>query len=167
VKISLVAAMGKNRVIGRKGKLPWKRISADLRRFHDLTVNKPVVMGRKTFESLGRKPLPDRLNVVLSRDRNYEAPNCLLLHSVEDVLEVLAGFDEVAVIGGAEVYRAFLPYASRICLTVVMRRFAGDTFFPSVNWEKDWQMTEDLSIKKGLNTPYNLWFSVFERYRKP
>ena len=167
MKISIVAAMGKNKVIGAHGKLPWLRIPADMRRFRELTFGKPVVMGRKTFESLGRKPLKGRWNVVLSRDRKYEAPNCLLLHSVEDVIEILAGFDEVMVIGGAEIYRAFLPHASRIYLTVVARKFAGDTFFPYVNWSEEWHVAENQTVKKGLTSPYNLWFSVFERYAKP
>jgi dihydrofolate reductase len=162
--ISLVVAMGKNRVIGNKGKLPWLRIPADMRRFRELTFGKPVVMGRKTFESLGRNPLRGRMNVVLSRDRRYKAPNCLLLHSVKDVMAVLAGYEEVMVIGGAEIYRDFLPHASRIYLTVVALPFAGDTFFPYVNWSSDWHVVENQTVKKGRASPYNLWFSVFERY---
>ena len=167
MQISLVAAMSKNHVIGANGKLPWLRIPADMRRFRELTLGKPVVMGRRTFESLGRKPLKGRWNVVLSRDRKYEAPNCLLLHSVEDVLHVLAGFEEVMVIGGAEIYRAFLPHASRIYLTVVAQTFAGDAYFPNVNWLKDWRAVELRPIKKGPTSPYNLWFDVFERYSSP
>lgn len=168
MRVSIIVAMGKNGVIGNKGKLPWKWIPADMHRFRELTVDKPVVMGRKTFESLGRNPLKGRLNVVLSHDRAYKPSNCLLLHSVEDVLSVLAGFDEVMVIGGAEIYRAFLPHASRIYLTVVARNFLGDTFFPYVNWTEEWHVVENRIVKKGPTNPhYNLWFSVFERYQKP
>uniref|UniRef100_A0A831Z0Z3 Dihydrofolate reductase n=1 Tax=candidate division WWE3 bacterium TaxID=2053526 RepID=A0A831Z0Z3_UNCKA len=165
--ISIVVAMGKNHVIGVGGKLPWLRIPADMRRFRELTLGKPVVMGRKTFESLGRKPLRGRLNVVLSRDRRYKAPNCLLLHSVEDVMEIFAGFDEVMVIGGAEIYRAFLPYASRIYLTKIDLAFGGDTYFPYVNWPSEWRVVESERVKKGRTSPYNLLFEVFERYPKP
>ncbi|MEX2053400.1 MAG: dihydrofolate reductase [Patescibacteria group bacterium] len=162
MQISLIAAIGKNGVIGANGKMPWRRIPADMRRFRELTAGKPVVMGRKTFESLGRKPLKGRLNVVLSRDRRYEAPNCLLLHSIADVLKVLAGYEEVMVIGGAEIYRAFLPHASRIYLTVIALQFReGDTFFPPVDWPK-WRVVEGQTVKKGPTTPYNLWFGVLE-----
>ena len=167
MQISLVAAMSKNHVIGANGKLPWLRIPADMRRFRELTFGKPVVMGRKTFESLGRKPLRGRMNVVLSRDRKYEAPNCLLLHSVEDVLHVLAGFEEVMVIGGAGIYRAFLPHAARIYLTLIDLPFAGDTYFPHVNWSGEWKAVEGRNIKKGQTSPYDLWFGVFERYPSP
>ena len=167
MKVSLVVAMDKSQLIGKGNGLPWNRIPADMRRFRELTLGKPVVMGRRTFVSLGQKPLKERLNVVLSRDRKYEAPNCLLLHSVEDVLKVLAGFEEVMVIGGAEIYRAFLPHAARIYLTVVALSFHGDTYFPYVSWANEWHVVESQAVKKGKLSPYNLVFSVWERNRKP
>ncbi|MER3443390.1 MAG: dihydrofolate reductase [Meiothermus sp.] len=136
--LSLVVAMAENRVIGRNGGLPW-RLPNDLKHFRRLTTGHPVVMGRKTYESIG-KPLPGRTNVVVSRSPDYSAPGCLVVNSLEAALQVAeaaphdpAGTRETFVIGGAELYAQALPLADRIHLTLVHAEVAGDTFFPDLD----------------------------------
>jgi len=128
--------MAENRVIGAHGALPW-RLPADLRRFRRLTMGKPVVMGRRTHASIGR-PLPGRANIVLTRDEGYRSEGCRVVHSVAAALGAAGEVaDETMVIGGAEVYRQFLPLADRIELTVVRCTFDGDTRFPDLD-EREW-----------------------------
>ena len=129
-RIAIIAAMAENRVIGRENRLPW-RLSADLRRFKSLTMGKPVIMGRKTYESIG-KPLPGRSNIVVTRDPDYRAPGCQVVHSLDQALEAAAGHDEVMVIGGAELYRQTLERAERIYLTLVKAELDGDALFPRI-----------------------------------
>jgi len=117
VKIAIVVAMDDNRVIGRDNQLPW-HLPADLRHFRQVTIGKPVLMGRKTHESIGR-PLPERTNIVVTRDRSYEAPGCILVHSIESALKAAGDRREVMVIGGADFYRQLLPKADRLYLTLV------------------------------------------------
>jgi len=112
--ISLIAAMDKNKVIGNKGKLPWN-LPADMRYFRDKTKGKPVIMGRKTHESIGR-PLPDRTNIIVTRDRNYKAKGCVVVHSADEALKAAGNIEEVMVIGGSQIYKEFLPKANRMYL---------------------------------------------------
>ncbi len=128
--VSFVVAMARNLVIGRDGALPW-RLPRDLKHFRTLTWGKPIVMGRKTHESLGRA-LPGRLNIVLSRGEFSHPPEIQVARSVEEALEQAraTGADEVMVIGGGQVYEAFRPLCTRIHLTLVDGDFEGDTFFP-------------------------------------
>jgi dihydrofolate reductase len=134
--ISLVVAMARNRVIGRGNALPW-RLPEDLKRFKALTMGKPILMGRRTYESIG-KPLPGRTNIVLTRDRNWSAPGTHTVSSVAEAIERANDASELAVIGGAEVYRLVLPFADRIHLTQVEADVEGDTWFPAIDsaaWE--------------------------------
>lgn len=128
--ISIIAAMAVNRVIGREGRLPWD-LPLDRRRFRELTWGHPVIMGRATFQSLGR-PLPGRRNIVLSRQKDFSAEGCLVVHDLPAALDAAAGADEVFIGGGAAVYREALPLAGRIYLTVVRAEMDGDTFFPEI-----------------------------------
>jgi dihydrofolate reductase len=121
--ITLILAAADNGVIGNRGAIPW-RLAEDLKRFKALTLGKRVVMGRKTWESLPKKPLPGRENVVISRDANFRADGAVVMPRLEDALGA-----EAMVIGGAEIYRAALPFATRIELTEVHRAFAGDAVF--------------------------------------
>jgi dihydrofolate reductase len=130
VEIAIVVAMTEDRVIGCDNRLPW-HLPADLRHFKQLTLGKPVLMGRKTHESIGR-PLPERTNIVVTRDRTYSAPGCIVAHSLESALEAAPGCAEVMVIGGTELYRQLLPRATRIFLTLVHAEFEGDAFFPEL-----------------------------------
>ena len=129
--IALVLARAENGVIGVNGKLPW-HISADLQHFKRLTVGKPVVMGRKTFDSIG-KPLPRRTNIVVTRDKAWQAAGVVVAHDLQSALAMAyedahhSGVDELAVIGGADIYRQALPEARRLYLTEVHRAYDGDT----------------------------------------
>lgn len=130
--VTLIAALGKNRVIGRNGAIPW-HVSADLQRFKALTTGHTIIMGRKTWESLPKRPLPDRAHVVVTRQRNYQAPGALVVHSVDDAISHARWQDEsnAFVIGGGEIYAAALPRATRLELTRVHASPPGDTFFPA------------------------------------
>lgn len=132
--IALIAAMSENGVIGNHNALPW-HLPEELKYFREKTRDKPVIMGRKTFESIGNKPLPNRLNVILTHALHFTAPDCKVVHSVEDALKAAGDYcEEIMVMGGAEIYKAFLPVASRIYLTVIHQIYAGDTVFPIVDW---------------------------------
>jgi dihydrofolate reductase len=158
-KISLIVAMGENRVIGVDNRMPW-HLPADLKRFRQITWGKPVVMGRKTHESIGR-PLPGRKNIVLTSDRNYAAPGCTVVHSLQDALrEADAG--EVMVIGGSSLYRALLPQADRLYLTLIHREFPGDTFFPEFDWSA-WREAAREDVGEDPDSGLRYSFLLLER----
>lgn len=151
MKISLVVAMGENRVIGVDNRMPW-HLSADLKRFRQITMGKPIIMGRRTHESIGR-PLPGRKNIVLTGDPNYRAEGCTVVHSPEEALREAEG-GEAMVIGGSAVYREFLPQADRLYLTLIHREFAGDTFFPEFDraaWREAAREDVDADPAGGLS----------------
>ena len=127
--MALIAAVAANRTIGLGNRLPW-RLPEDLRRFKALTLGHPVVMGRRTWESIGR-PLPGRLNIVVSRNPGYAAPGATVVHSLDDAWRAAGDADEVCVIGGTSLFAEALPTADRIHLTEVDAEVAGDTYFPS------------------------------------
>jgi dihydrofolate reductase len=129
--ISFVVAVARNGVIGREGSLPW-HISSDLKRFKEITMGKPVIMGRKTWESLPRKPLPGRRNIVMTRNEGFAAPGAERAETPEQALALCWGAPEVAVIGGGEIYRLFWPMVDRIYLTEVDLEVEGDTRFPTL-----------------------------------
>ena len=135
-KVTLVVARATNGVIGRDGTLPW-RISADLKRFKRLTMGSVMVMGRRTFDSLPNL-LPGRRHVVLTRDRNWSAPGAEIAYNMDKALE-LAGGEPVSVIGGAEIFELFLPFADRIELTEVLGDVPGDTFMPDPRASGGWR----------------------------
>lgn len=122
--------MAENRVIGRNGAIPWD-LPGDRRRFRELTWGHPVIMGRRTFESIGR-PLPGRRNIVLSRQEGYFAAGCIVVHDLPSALAAAGEADEIFVIGGGELYREALPRAERLYLTIVHREAEGDVLFPEI-----------------------------------
>ena len=128
--LSLIAAMAENRVIGSGSEIPWD-LPDDRRLFRERTWGHPIVMGRKTFETLDG-PLPGRLNIILTRDSSYRAEGCLVVHDRDEVLLVAADADEIFVCGGGEVYREFLPLADKIYLTVLHQDVEGDMLFPEI-----------------------------------
>ncbi|GMQ78892.1 MAG: dihydrofolate reductase [Anaerolineae bacterium] len=160
--ISLIAAVGANWVIGKGGELPW-RLPADLRRFKSTTLGKPVVMGRKTYESIGH-PLSDRLNIVITTNRSYQAPGCIVVHSIDQALSAAQGNDEIMIIGGAAIYQHFIAFADRIYLTEIDESFEGDVYFPEVNLE-EWQEVSRESVSKDKDRPYGYHFVIYERLR--
>jgi dihydrofolate reductase len=135
MKISLIVAMSKNRVIGRDNKMPW-HLSADLKRFRAITMNAPILMGRKTFESIG-KPLIGRTNMILSKNPNYQPDGCHIFNSLEAALNAAKNFgEELFIIGGAALYEMALPLAQRLYLTDIDAQFEGDTFFPEIDFNE-------------------------------
>ena len=128
--ISLIAAMAENRVIGRGNAIPWD-IPADRKRFRALTLGHPVVMGRKTLESLP-SPLEGRKNIVVTRQMDYRAEGCIVAHDLPSALAMAGEAGELFICGGGEIYREALPIADRIYLTIVHGTFAGDTLFPEI-----------------------------------
>ncbi len=159
-RIALIAAMAENRVIGRDNRLPW-RLPADLRRFKSLTMGKPVIMGRRTYESIG-KPLPGRSNIVVTRDPDYRAPGCQVVHSLDQALEAGAGHAEVMVIGGAELYRQALERAERMYLTLVKAEVDGDTLFPDIE-PQQWRELERESHCADERNQYDYDFVTLQR----
>ena len=137
-RISLVVAVAENGVIGHRGALPW-RIPDDLKRFKAITMGKPVLMGRKTWDSLPRKPLPGRTNIVVTRNPAFRAEGAIVARSFADAI-AKAGADEIAVIGGEAIFAAALPLAEAIHLTEVEASPDGDAFMPSID-RKQWRET--------------------------
>ncbi|MFS0764562.1 dihydrofolate reductase [Peribacillus phoenicis] len=134
--ISLIVAMDQNRVIGNNNKLPW-HLPADLQYFKKVTMGHPIVMGRKTFESIGRV-LPGRENVIVTRNQDFKAEGCVVLHDIAEIKMFADTRDEeVFVIGGAEIFKEILPFTDRLYITEIHETFEGDTFFP-VNDENEW-----------------------------
>jgi dihydrofolate reductase len=129
--ISLVYAQSRNGIIGADGGLPW-RLPSDLKRFKETTLGKPIIMGRKTWEGLPRKPLPGRVNIVVTRQSSFAAEGAVVVGSVADALARAGEASEVCVIGGGEIYRMFLPLADRIYLTLVDADVEGDTRGPDL-----------------------------------
>jgi len=157
--INIIAAMSKNRVIGRSGKIPWK-LPKDMQFFTETTKFCPVVMGRKTFESIGRL-LEDRTNIILTRDKDYRKEGCAIVNKIEDVIKDF-GEKNLMVIGGEEIYRQFLPYADRIYLTYIDQDFEGDTFFPEFE-DGTWVKESEKKGIKDVNNPYDYYFQIFTK----
>ena len=159
MKISLIAAVARNGVIGRDNALPW-RLSADLRRFKKLTMGHSVIMGRKTYESIG-KPLPGRKFIVVSR--NWPAPpeEVTLARSIEEALDAASG-DEVFILGGSEVFRLTLPLADRLHLTLVDADVEGDTFFPEID-PSAWKLVAQEDHPADESNEYPMSFLVYDR----
>ena len=160
--ISLIVAMDQNRVIGLEGNLPW-HLPADLQAFKNITMGKPVIMGRKTYESIGR-PLPGRENIILTGNRFYQAPGCIVVHSIEESLKAAKDFEEIMVIGGSTVYRSFLPLTGRIYMTLIDAVFDGDVYFPELDLT-DWQEVSRKTFTKNDGQPFTYHFILLERQR--
>ena len=160
MRIALIVAMAENRVIGRNNLLPW-RIPADLRHFKALTLGKPVIMGRKTYESIGR-PLPGRDNIVITADSGYQAEGCQVVHSVEQALEAAGSCEEAMIIGGANLYRQTLENADRLYLTLVKAEPEGDTWFPEIELQQ-WREIERQAHTADESNEYDYDFVVLER----
>lgn len=182
--LSIVVAMDENRLIGVNNRLPW-RLPADMRHFRNLTRNHVIIMGRKTYESIG-KPLSDRINIVLTQNQHYIAPGCLVTHSVHEALKIAQENcnkqaptetvdankhnmhavsptrHEVFVLGGGEVYRLLLPYCERVYLTIVHHQFKGDSYFPVLP-SADWQEVDRMDCMADVDNPYDYSFVCLDR----
>jgi dihydrofolate reductase len=163
MKLALVVAVAENGVIGRAGGLPW-RLSTDLKRFKSITMGKPVIMGRKTWESIG-KPLPGRLNVVITRDPDYRAEGARMTGSLDEALAVAQRETEaevVCIIGGGEIFREALARADRLHVTYVQAEVEGDAYFPPVD-EADWEAVSSEDVPAGEKDVHPTRYVVYER----
>jgi dihydrofolate reductase len=168
VQVSMIAALAAGRVIGSENRMPW-HLPADLRHFRQVTLGKPVIMGRRTFESIGR-PLPGRTNIVLTRDRHWQAPGVLIAHTPRQSLDLAGQADEVMIIGGGSVYEHFLPIANRLYLTYIDARLAGDTRFADYRQYAnehgfEWRMLDEQRHPADEHNPYDLRFVILARSR--
>jgi dihydrofolate reductase len=159
-RICLIAALAANRIIGRDNALPW-RLPADMKRFKALTMGHPVVMGRKTHESIGT-PLPGRRNLVITRNRDYGAPGCEVVHSLDGAIAACGDAQEIFIIGGAELYRESLPRAQCLEFTEIHAEFAGDASFPEVSLEQ-WRETTREIHRDEAGIPFRYDFVRYER----
>jgi dihydrofolate reductase len=162
MRISIIVAMAKGNVIGRDGNLPW-HLSNDLKRFKSLTMGHHIVMGRKTYESIGR-PLPGRVSVVVTRQASYSVEGVIIVHSLDEALQRANGDDEVFVIGGAQIYAQALPLAGRIYLTRVDGEVSGDTRFPQINLV-DWRVVSESNSAADERNEFPHSFQVLDRMR--
>ncbi len=160
MSISFIAAVGRNGELGAEGHLPWDTIQEDMDMFRNTTRGHTIIMGRKTFESIGH-PLPKRTNIILTKNPDYFAEGCVVVHSIEDALSTVSLEEEVFVIGGAEVYSQFLPLARKIYLTRVDAEFKADTFFPKIDWS-NWRVAREISGQSKEREP-RFSFLVYER----
>lgn len=162
--LSAIAAMSLNRVIGNNNKLPW-HMPADLKHFKALTTGHTIIMGRKTYDSIG-KPLPNRTNIILTRDTSFTAQGSIVYYSITELL----GFihqetslpTEIFIIGGATLYSQLLMYVNRLYLTILHHDFAGDTYFPEID-KKNWDELECITHPADNDNPYPYRFIVLER----
>lgn len=160
MKISLIVAMSENRVIGRDGDLPW-HLSADLRRFKQLTMGHHIIMGRKTFESIGRL-LPGRTTVVVTRQADYDVGGALVAGDLETAMQQAASDDEAFIVGGAEIYSLALPHVERLYVTRVHTEVRGDTLFPELETSR-WQLVEQDRHPRDEKNDYDYSFCVYDR----
>jgi dihydrofolate reductase len=158
-EITLIVAVADSGVIGRDNALPW-HLPEDLKRFKRLTMGKPIVMGRKTFESIG-KPLPGRTNIVLTRDANYRFPAVVVVHGVDAALRAADGAAEIMIIGGADLFRLFLPRAVRVHLTRVHGAVAGDVLWPPL--DGSWKVVAREPHPADERHAYAMTFEVWEK----
>lgn len=162
--IALVAAMAANRVIGKDGKMPW-HLPAELQHFKRVTLGKPVVMGRTTYESIGR-PLPGRTNIVLSRKHQQpytDEHGVIWVDSPQLAVREAGRTDELMVIGGGHVYAEFLPYADRLYLTQIQLETEGDTFFPDYQAAAEWELIESVEHSADSKNPHAFVTEVYQR----
>ncbi len=158
--ISIIAAIANNNVLGKNNKLIW-HLPADLKRFKKITSGHCVIMGRKTFESLG-KPLPNRTNIIVTRNKNFKAEGCFIAHSIADALFLAKADEHPFILGGANIYQQALAYADILDLTLVHHDFEGDVFFPEID-VTIWKETSRQDFKADAKNKYDYSFVRFER----
>ena len=162
MRLSIIVAMANNGVIGRDGGLPW-HISEDLKRFKRITMGNPILMGRKTYDSIGR-PLPGRQSIVISRQTDWRAEGVTAVTSLDAALAACGDAEEAFVIGGAEIYRLALPLAGRLYLTRVEADVDGDVRLPEIAWT-DWRLADSQPGEPDGKNPYHWKFETYERQR--
>jgi dihydrofolate reductase len=159
-RLSIIVAMARNRVIGARGGIPWK-LPAELKLFKDLTMGHHIIMGRKTYESIGRL-LPGRTTVIVTRQPGYRVEGALVAHSLDAAIAACGHDDEIFVIGGEEIFRAALPLADRLYLTTVDTEIEGDTYMPELN-PSDWREASARSYPADARNPHGFRFAAYDR----
>ncbi len=163
MKISLIVAKAWNNVIGKDNQLPW-RLSSDLQLFKTKTTGHPIIMGRKTYESLG-KPLPNRISIVVTRNLQFKVPDGhYVVHALEDAIQLCISkkFDQVFIIGGAEIYRQAIPYCDELLITEVQAHPEGDAFFPDIDQDQ-WAKVSEVHFQKDENNDYSFNFITYKK----
>lgn len=165
MKVSIIAAVAENGVIGRKGKIPW-HIPEDLKRFKKITTGHHIIMGRKTYESIGR-PLPNRTNIVITRNKDYKAKGIKTVSSLNEALKIAKkeGEKEAMIVGGAQIYKEALPFADKIYLTKIHHKFSGDAYFPKISLLK-WKKVYSKKYPKSSKNKYSYTFSILKAQGK-
>lgn len=158
--LTIIAAIGENNALGKNNQLIW-HLPADLKRFKKVTSGHHIIMGRKTFESLG-KPLPNRTTIIITRDKNYSAEGCLVVHSLSDAVKAASSDENPFILGGAEIYRQSLEMADVLDLTLVHHLFEADVFFPEID-KTIWKETFREDFKQDKKNKYDFSFVKFER----
>jgi dihydrofolate reductase len=158
--ICIIVAASANNVIGTQGELPW-RLSDDLKRFKKITMGKPIIMGRLTYESIGRA-LPGRQNIVITRQRDYIAEGCVVVASADAALAVAGEASEIMIIGGGEIYTLFLPLADRIYLTRVLADVQGDAYFPALKSD-EWNLSVHEQHEADESNAFDFSFETWDR----
>lgn len=163
--ISCIVAIGKNNVIGLNNKMPW-HIPEDLKYFKKTTTGHCVILGRKNFDSIGR-PLPQRTNIIITRNKSFFHSGCITAESIEKALSIAleTGENEAFIIGGAEIYKQTIEYWDKLYLTEIDAFFEGDTFFPDLDFS-EWIMEKEQTVLKSDSNPYNLTFRIYRRKRR-
>lgn len=160
--LAAIWAQDENGLIGKEHQLPW-RLPNDLKFFKQMTESNTIVMGRKTFQGMGSRSLPNRQTIVMTRDQNYQVDGVLIMHNVDEVLNYEKEAEGIVFIaGGANTYRTFLPYCSILYRTVIHHAFLGDTYFPSIDWS-EWSM---INISQGEVNDKNQYTHQFETYQR-
>lgn len=163
MNLAIIVATDEQGLIGKDNDLPW-RLSADLQHFKRVTMDKPIIMGRRTHESIGR-PLPGRQNIVITGREDFEAAGCDVVHSLDEALVLCRDHEEVMVMGGASLYQQTLPLADKLYLTLVHTRLDGDTWFP--DWSADdWQCISREDHQADEKNDYDYSFMLYQRIRK-
>ncbi|GAA0459272.1 dihydrofolate reductase [Alkalibacillus silvisoli] len=159
MKLSLIVAMDENQVIGYNNDMPW-HLPNDLKYFKKVTTGSPVVMGRKTFESIGR-PLPNRSNIIMTRNKNYTQSACTVIHDWDDLNEVI-NEEQAFIIGGSELFSKALEQVDYMYITRIHEEFKGDTYFPNVDWSK-WKLVEERRGELDEKNEHEHTFKVYKR----
>lgn len=159
--ISMIAAMANNRIIGKDNDMPW-HLPADLKHFKAVTLGKPVIMGRRTFESIGRL-LPGRVNIIITRNEDYKVEGAIMAESPEHALSLAGDVDEVMIIGGGKIYLDFLTRADRLYLTHIDLDVEGDTQFPDYQAVADWQVVDSTSFSPDELNQYHYQFVIYNK----
>lgn len=158
-KISIIVAIAQNWAIGMNNDLLW-HISNDLKRFKRITEGHPIIMGKKTYESLPKAPLPKRTNIVITDDPNESFEGCKTVYSIEEAIELCSEAEESFIIGGGSIYRQFLPHADKLYITKVHKDFEGDVFFPEVEWN-EWKLVEQEDVNDDPQNDFTYSFLTY------